>query len=137
MTDLSAVQVGDELPPLVKPPISRTTLALFAGGSNDHNPIHIDIDFARNAGFDDVFAHGMLLMAYLGQVLTSWAPQSALRSYGVRFRSITQLGDEIRCSGRIAEIFEADGERRARIALTAVNQNDDVKLAGEAIVAIA
>ena len=54
------VQVGDALPPLQLPPVDRTTLALFAGASGDHNPIHIDIDFARRAGMPDVFAHGML-----------------------------------------------------------------------------
>lgn len=39
------IQVGDTLPALNLPPISRTTLALFAGASGDHNPIHIDIGF--------------------------------------------------------------------------------------------
>ncbi|MCU1414190.1 MAG: dehydratase, partial [Microbacteriaceae bacterium] len=42
--DVSTIAVGDELPPLALPPISRTTLALFAGASGDHNPIHIDLD---------------------------------------------------------------------------------------------
>ena len=37
-----AVKVGDTLPPLTLAPINRTTLALFAGASGDHNPIHID-----------------------------------------------------------------------------------------------
>jgi acyl dehydratase len=44
------VSVGDELPTIVKPPLSRATLALFAGASADHNPVHIDIDAAREAG---------------------------------------------------------------------------------------
>ena len=45
----------------------RADLAGHAGpvrGSGDHNPIHIDLDVARSAGLDDVFAHGMLSMAY-------------------------------------------------------------------------
>ena len=58
-----SVQVGDALPPLQLPPVDRTTLALFAGASGDHNPIHIDIDVARRAGMPDVFAQGMLGMA--------------------------------------------------------------------------
>jgi hypothetical protein len=41
-------------------------LAVFAGASGDHVPLHIDIDFARRAGMPDVFAHGMLGMAWLG-----------------------------------------------------------------------
>src|SRR2546421_8947200 len=75
------IAVGDELPPLTVEPISRTALALFAGASGDHNPIHIDVDVARSVGLDDVFAHGMLSMAYLGRLLTGWVPQERLRSW--------------------------------------------------------
>ncbi|HEY3709529.1 MAG TPA: MaoC/PaaZ C-terminal domain-containing protein [Amycolatopsis sp.] len=79
------MNVGTELPPLKVPPISRTTLALFAGASGDHNPIHLDLDVARSAGLEDVFAHGMLSMAYLGRLLTDWVPQERIRSFAVRF----------------------------------------------------
>ena len=41
------VKVGDTLKPIVLPPISRHQLALYCGGSGDHNPIHVDIDFAK------------------------------------------------------------------------------------------
>ena len=77
--NLDAVQVGDTLPERTSGPISRTVLALFAGGSGDHNPIHVDIDFAKTFGFDDVFAHGMLSMAYLTQQVTQWVPQDRIR----------------------------------------------------------
>lgn len=65
----STIEVGDILPALTFPPINRTTLFLFGGASGDYNPIHIDIDFARKSGMPDVFAHGMLGMAYLGRLL--------------------------------------------------------------------
>lgn len=133
--DFEQVQVGDSLPTLEKPPISRHTLALYCGASNDHNPIHVDIDFARAAGMPDVFAHGMLSMAYLGQLLTDWVDQAALRSFQVRFGAITQIKDRIRCQGTVVEKFEADGEKRLRLELTASNQDGEVKLRGEAIVA--
>ncbi|MEP1472141.1 MAG: MaoC family dehydratase [Halieaceae bacterium] len=134
--DFDSVSVGDELPPLEKPPISRTTLALFAGASGDHNPIHIDIDFARAAGMPDVFAHGMLGMAYLGQVVTHWVPQAQLRRYGVRFGSITQLGAQITCTGRVLEKFEDNGEQLLRLEVKASDENGDVKLAGQAVAAL-
>lgn len=59
--------MGDTLPVLKLPPVDRKTLALFAGASGDHNPIHIDLDFARRAGLPDVFAQGMLGMAWLAR----------------------------------------------------------------------
>ncbi|WP_136658058.1 MaoC family dehydratase [Nitratireductor sp. XY-223] len=131
-----AVNVGDKLPVLRTAPISRTTLALFAGASGDHNPIHIDIDFARSAGMEDVFAHGMLSMAYLGRLLTGWVPQTALRRFDTRFVAITQLRERIVCTGTVAQKYEEDGEKRVRLAVEAANEAGEVKLAGEAVVAL-
>ena len=132
-TDL---QVGSDLPPVVTEPISRYTLAMFAGGSGDHNPMHIDSDFAHSFGMPDVFAHGMLSMAYLAQVLTRSFDQRAIRSYGVRFVSITPVKATVTCTGKVTEIFEADGERRARLALTATIDGGVVTLQGDAVVAL-
>ncbi len=131
------VRVGDKIAAYTTAPISRHTLALYCGASGDHNPIHVDIDFARGAGMDEVFAHGMLSMAYLGRLLTDWVPQHSLRSYGVRFAAITHVGDAVRCSGKVVEKFEQDGEKRIRIELTTVNQNGEVKLKGDAVIALA
>jgi acyl dehydratase len=134
--NIKTLDVGNVLPKLAKPPINRTTLALFCGASNDHNPIHVDIDFARQAGMEDVFAHGMLSMAYLGQMLTNWVPQSAIRKFGVRFGAITHLGDEITCTGKVLEKFEEAGETLLKLELAATNQHGETKLVGHGTVAV-
>lgn len=131
-----AVQVGDALPPLTLAPINRTTLGLFAGASGDHNPIHIDTDYARKAGMADVFAHGMLSMAYLGRLLTQWVDQRQLRQFGVRFQGITHLGHQITCSGTVVEKFEVEGERRIKVEIRTANQYGDVKVVGDAVIAL-
>jgi acyl dehydratase len=133
---LNNAQAGDALPAFTTEPVSRWNLALYMGASGDHNPIHVDIDFARQSGMPDVFAHGMLSMAWLGRVLTRWVPQSRIREYGVRFTAITQVGERITCSGEVTEVFEVEGERRARIRLQTCNAQGQVKLSGDAIVAI-
>lgn len=132
----ATVQVGDQLHALQLPPVNRTTLALFAGASGDHNPIHVDIDFARRAGMPDVFAHGMLGMAWLGRLLTNWAPQAALRRWDVRFQGITHIGNAMRCSGRVLEKLVHDGETCVRIELTSANQFGEAKITGDALVAL-
>ena len=131
------VQVGDALPELQLPAVDRTTLALFAGASGDHNPMHIDIDVARRAGMPDVFAHGMLGMAWLGRSVTAWAPQSQLRKFDARFQGITHLGNAMRCSGRIVEKLQHGGENCVRIELLSANQFGQNKIVGEALVALA
>ena len=130
-----SVSVGDTLPPLAFPPLTRTTLALYAGASGDHNPMHIDIDFARAAGMPDVFAHGMLSMAWLGRLLTLWAPQSDLREFSARFTAMTHVGERIVCTGRVTEKLERDGERLVRVAVATANEAGEVKLTGEALIA--
>ena len=127
---------GQRLPELVRGPITRGMLALFAGASQDHVMLHIDSDFARAAGMDDVFAHGMLSMAYLAQALRQWAPPERLRTWSVRFTAITPVHATVRCCGEVVEIFQVDGERCARLTIGAWIDGDIQTLSGEAIVAI-
>ena len=133
---MSAIQPGAEIPALELPPISRTTLALYAGASGDHNPIHIDSDFAKKAGMPDVFAHGMLSMAYLGRMLTNWQPQASLRKFSTRFAAITHLQDVISCTGSVIELVEVDGETLARCEIKAAKAGGEMTLVGEALVAL-
>ena len=133
---MSDITVGTEIPALALPPISRATLALFAGASGDHNPVHIDSDFAKQAGMPDVFAHGMLSMAYLGRILTNWQPQARLRKFSNRFATITHLQDVITCSGKVVELIEKNGETLARCELQAAKATGEQTLVGEALVAI-
>ena len=136
MPDISAIQIGTEIPALELPAINRTTLALYAGASGDHNPIHIDSDFAQQAGMPDVFAHGMLSMAYLGRMLTNWQPQAQLRHFSTRFAALTQLQDVITCSGQVVELIQRDDETLARCAIQAVKAGGERTLIGEALIAI-
>jgi acyl dehydratase len=132
--DIDTLQIGAPLPMLNLPAITRTTLALYAGASGDHNPVHIDIDFARQAGMPDVFAHGMLSMAYLGRMLTNWVPQQQIRSFGARFVGITNLGDRLQCVGRVVEFLEHRGERVVKIEIQTRNQDGETKVLGQALV---
>jgi len=132
----SDIQIGDVIPQLELQPVNRTTLALYCGASGDHNPIHIDIDFARKSRMPDVFAHGMLSAAYLGRLLTQWVPQQQVRSLSIRFTGITQLGHIPTCTGIITDKFEENGEKRVRLQIRCANQYGEEKLAGEAVVAL-
>ncbi len=131
-----SLAVGDTLPPLALPAINRTTLFLFGGASGDHNPMHIDIDFARKGGMPDVFAHGMLSMAYLGRLLTQWVGPTNLRQFNARFAGITHLGHQITCTGKVLEKFEVDGEKRVKVEIQTANQYGEVKILGDATVAL-
>ncbi|HSV52974.1 MAG TPA: MaoC/PaaZ C-terminal domain-containing protein [Burkholderiaceae bacterium] len=130
------VQPGEELPPLPPIRVTRLMLALYCGASGDHNPVHVDADFARDAGIKDVFAHGMLSAAWMARLVTRWLPQAALDSFDVRFLTITHVGELISCTGRVDSKFEQDGRRLVKLQLETRNEHGMQKLSGTAVAEI-
>ena len=130
------VQVGNELPKLVKPPVTHLQLVRYAGASGDFNPLHTDPTVGETIGTGGIIAHGMLIMGFVGQLLSDYAGPSTLRKFGVRFKGMTRIGDVITCTGTVTEKYEADGEARIAGKVQAVDQNGDVKVLGTFIAAL-
>ncbi|MCM2393540.1 MaoC/PaaZ C-terminal domain-containing protein [Streptomyces albipurpureus] len=126
---MTTLEPGDTLT-LECPKITRTVLALYAGASGDHNPVHIDTDACQAVGIDDVFAHGMLSMAYLGRLLTDWVPQERIKSCEVRFSAITPVNSTPICTGTVAGVENG----LARLDLTVTLPDGTVTLRGAAVV---
>ncbi|MBP7334297.1 MaoC/PaaZ C-terminal domain-containing protein [Niveispirillum sp.] len=132
----SGLAPGRELPPLALEPVNRALLAMFGCASGDLNPIHLDIDFARKAGMPDVFAQGMLGMAWMARAITAWVPQDRLRKFDARFLGITHLGHRITVTATVKDVVTFNGETCARIELRNTNQHGQTRIAGEALVAV-
>lgn len=130
------VRVGDELPPLVKGPLVQIQLTRYAGASGDFNPIHQDDEFARAAGMDGVFAHGMLTMGFVAQALTDWAGAGSVRRLGVRFAALVRLKDTVTCRGRVVGTTRQDDRHLVDLEVWAENQRGEKVVAGRASVAL-
>ena len=131
--------VGQELPPMVKPPIAQDQLNRYAEASGDFNPIHLNEEAARRVGLDGIIAHGMLSMAFLGQYISQQIasdPQALLASLKVRYISMVRLGDALTCQGTVKNITVAGGETTITIECWAQNQRGEKVTVGEAEVAV-
>jgi len=131
-----SVTVGDKLPELVKPAIERLQLVKYAGASGDWNRIHFDEPFAVEAGYRSVFAHGMLSMAFLGQLVADWVGPTRVRRINCRFKAITWPGDVVTCRGEVTAVRDENGERLADVKLWAQTQAGAVTVEGTATVAL-
>ncbi|MEA3152243.1 MAG: hypothetical protein QOD56_3182 [Gammaproteobacteria bacterium] len=78
-------------------PIRREDLRRYADASGDLNPLHLDPEFARQAGFDDVIVHGMFGMALLGRLIEENIGKEGLRSFRARFRKVIDIDQIIVC----------------------------------------
>jgi acyl dehydratase len=126
-----AVKVGDEIPPLVKPPVDRSQVARFAGATGDYGPLHVDEPFARNAGFPSVLVPGMLAMGFLGELVTDWLRGARVRRFGARFVKIVWPGDVVTVRGRVADRrFEPAGRYAVDIEVWGENQRGELVVRG-------
>ena len=130
------VQVGDAIPKLIKPSLTHIQLVRYAGASGDFNPLHTDPKFGEMVGTGGIISHGMLIMGFVGQMLSDYVGPTALRKFGVRFKGMTHLDDIITCTGTITEKYEADGEARIAGKVQAADQNGDVKVSGTFVAAL-
>ena len=127
-----AVRVGEELPALSKSPVDRVQLARYAGASGDFNPVHVDETYAKSLGMPSVYAPGMLIMGFLGQLVSDWARGAQLRRYSVKFSKIVWPGDTVVCKGRVTERWGDEGRYFAELDLWAENQKGELVLRGGA-----
>jgi|TARA_B110000263_G_scaffold78952_1_gene68885 acyl dehydratase len=132
--ELNNVRIGDEIPSLTLKPISRSMLALYASASGDHNPIHIDIDFAKKNGLSDIIAHGMLVMSFLAQAITNIFPQNSIKKFDAKFIAVTNINDILTCEGKVIDIEFKDSLKRLFLKLLVIDESGEKKLSGSATI---
>ena len=130
------VQVGDAIPRLIKSSVTHLQLVRYAGASGDFNPLPTDPKIGEMLGLGGIISHGMLIMGFVGQMLSDYVGPTALRKFDVRFKGMTHLDDVITCTGTVTEKFEADGEARISGRVKAAAQNGDVKVIGTFVAAL-
>jgi len=128
---------GSPLPKITKN-ITQGNINLYARASGDFNPIHVDADYARQTPLGGTVAHGMLILAYISQMLTGAFGQRWLTSgkLNVRFRAPARPGDVITVSGSIRRIEKGDGHQTIDCEVLCRNQNDEPVITGEAKVKV-
>ena len=129
------VSEGDEAPALSHV-LTRTDLVAYAGASGDFNPMHHDEVKAKEAGLPGVFGHGMFSMGFLATALTDYVGIGNLKCYKVRFAKQTWPGETFTTRVKVVGKRKEDGENLIDLECSLVNQDGEVKLAGEAVAAL-
>ncbi len=125
--------------PAVRRNITQQNINLYAKASGDFNPIHIDADYARQTPLGGTVAHGMLILAYISQMMTSAFGQHWLTSgkLNIRFRAPARPGDNITVSGTIRRIEKNDGYKMIDCDVLCSNQHDEPVITGDAKIKVA
>ena len=131
------LKMGASLPTTSKH-IVQDNINRYAKASGDFNPIHIDADYARQTPLGGTVAHGMLILAYLSQMMTNAFGRDWLCSgkLNVRFRAPARPGDIITASGSIRRVEKGDGYQMIDCEVLCRNQNGEPVITGDARVKV-
>ena len=136
---LQGVKVGDSLS-FRSRRVDQEQINAYADASGDHNPIHVDEDFAKAVGLPGTIAHGLLSMAILTETVARWAGGYAnVGGVSVRFSKPLHPGDTITCTGTVVAVDETEGIATLEVEATSdrgervlTNGRASVRLAHEA-----
>jgi len=128
---MTATPTGD-MPIVAEHEVTLDAIVRYAGASGDFTRIHWDAEEARSAGYDRFFAMGMLPAGWLSALLVDRFGQGSVRSFKVRFRSRTWIGERVRCEARTSGL-DAAGHRL--VELRATDSTGELLVDGSAVVA--
>ena len=128
--------MGYEIPAKNIGPFSQNGIIKYAKASGDFNPIHLDKEFAKTMGLDNVIAHGMLIMAHLGKNIANSNSVSFLKHFSVQFCSITKLEERLICKGEVSKIEKNNQKKTITLKLKVLNLSGEVKILGKTIFSI-
>ncbi|SDG81812.1 Acyl dehydratase [Pseudomonas flavescens] len=111
--------------------VEERDILLFAAVSGDHNPVHLDAEYAATTLFRERIAHGMFSGALISAAVACTLPGPGTIYVGqqMSFQKPVRLGDTLTVR---LEILEKLPKFRVRIATRVFNQNDELVVDGEA-----
>lgn len=130
------VQIGEELPPLVKH-ITSVGMVMYAAATWDYHRYHHDTDYVNRLGFPRPFLDGQEEGAFLAQLVVDWAGVDAtLKRLSFRYTGFVFEGDVLTCKGTVVDKRVENGEHLVECQLWIDNQDGQRVLdQGRAIVA--
>jgi len=108
----------------------------YAGASHDFNPNHHDEVYAQASGNKAVFGMGMLAGGFCARLLTDWLGDGSLRRLRIRFASRFWPDDVLTCTAWVTDKREFDGGGLVDCEFSAVNQQGEVIIRGDATAAL-
>lgn len=98
----------------------------FRKNTGDINPMHSDVNFAKEKGFENILVFGMLTASFFSTLVGVYLPgKNCLfqECKDIRFHNPVFIGDDLTIKGEVIEI----DERFKRITIKGIIRNQDNK----------
>ena len=128
---------GDTLPTVEKT-FCQGDVNRYADAAGDHNPIHVDPNFAAGSQFGRRIAHGMMIAASISEMMAQAFGQDWHKSgrMKIRFRAPVFPGETVRASGTVRSVRQIEDATEVAVSVQVTKANDEVAITGDARVRI-
>jgi 3-hydroxybutyryl-CoA dehydratase len=108
----------------------------YAEASGDHNPVHLDPEYAKTTQFGGVIAHGMLSMAFVSELMAANFPETWHRggSMKLRFRAPVYPGETVSVTGEVKSVRETERGMVAQCDVFCIKPGGEEALTGSVTV---
>jgi acyl dehydratase len=124
------IEIGDALAHSVRDAISRLQIAHFAAASEEFNPLNLDEEQAKAAGFNTVYVPGLMALGFVEDALRLFASNMKIVSLSTTFQRLIWPGDRLVVKGFLVRRYVQEQEYRAEFSLWCENQLKEVILRG-------
>ena len=127
------IQVGDKA--TFSKTMTESDIFAFSAITGDFNPIHVNVEFAKESIFKQRVVHGMLTAGLVDQTLTHIGGAGNIHlSQFVKFLAPVHIGDTVTV---ISEVVSKDAAKnRVTVKSAVTNQTGKTVLEGEALIMI-
>ena len=128
---------GDTLPTVEKT-FCQDDVNRYADAAGDHNPIHVDPNFAAGSQFGRRIAHGMMIAASISEMMAQAFGQDWHKSgrMKIRFRAPVFPGETVRASGTVRSVRQIEDATEVAVSVQVTKANDEAAITGDARVRI-
>ena len=128
---------GDTLPTVEKT-FNQDDVNRYADAAGDHNPIHVDPNFAAGSQFGRRIAHGMMIAASISEMMAQAFGQDWHKSgrMKIRFRAPVFPGETVRASGTVRSVRQIEDATEVAVSVQVTKTNDEAAITGDARVRI-
>ena len=134
----AAIQAGDELPSLVKGPVSRQMLVEWCAAENDYFHLHYDERVAKAMQLPGPPIQGTFRYAMMGQMVQHWLNGlpggGTLSRITASYRGLNLEGDIISARGKVVATEPAGEGRKVSLEVWIENDQGVRSTTGEATV---
>jgi acyl dehydratase len=123
------LEIGAGPTPIETGVLTMLDLGRYLAACGEDNPLHYDLAYARQHGFDSPFGYGMQQGSALASYACAWLGEERARSFRARFHEVFWPGDILTYRGSVTALREEDGKHLVDLKLACTRQSDGAAIA--------